>query len=63
MSKKAFDLLLCHHSDVFRRIGIYEEKWYLPNLYLKEIVEKKGFDLVALKYESLARNGKGSPCS
>ncbi len=62
MSKKAFDLLLCQHSDVFRTIGIYDEKWYLPNLYLKEIAEKKGFDLVALKYESLARNGKGSSC-
>ncbi len=62
MSKKAFDLLLCEHSDVFKRIGIYAEKWYLPNLYLKEIVEKEGFDLVVLKYESLARNGKRSPC-
>lgn len=62
MSKKAFDLLLCQHSDVFRTIGIYDEKWYLPNLYLKEIVEKEGFDLLVLKYESLARNGKGSRC-
>jgi hypothetical protein len=62
MSKKAFDLLLCEHSDIFRRIGIYDEKWYLPNLYLKEIVEKEGFDLVVLKYESLAKNGKRSSC-
>ncbi len=62
MSKRAFDLLLCEHSDIFKKIGIYDEKWYLPNLYLKEIVEKKGFDLVVLKYESLARNGKGSSC-
>jgi hypothetical protein len=63
MSKKAFDLLLCQHSDVFKRIGIYDEKWYLPNLYLREIVEKEGFDLVVAKYESLAKNGKRSPCS
>jgi hypothetical protein len=62
MSKKAFDLLLCEHSDVFKRIGIYDEKWYLPNLYLKEVMEKEGFDLVVLKYESLAKNGKSLYC-
>jgi hypothetical protein len=62
MSKKAFDLLLCQHSEVFRRISIYDKKWYLPNLYLKEIVEKEGFDLVILKYESLARNGRSLSC-
>jgi hypothetical protein len=62
MSKKAFDLLLCEHSDIFKRIGIYDEKWYLPNLYLKEVAEKEGFDLVVLKYESLAKNGKSLSC-
>lgn len=63
MSKRAFDILLCEHSDVFRRIGIYDEKWYLPNLYLNEILEKEGFDLIVSKYEFLAKDGKGSPCS
>jgi len=63
MSKKAFDLLLCEHSDIFRSIGIYDKKWYLPDLYLKEIVRKDGFDLIALKYESLAKNGKSLSCS
>ena len=63
MSKKAFDLLLCEHSDIFRSIGIYDKKWYLPDLYLKEIVKKEGFDLIALKYESLAKNGKSLSCS
>jgi hypothetical protein len=62
MSKRAFDLLLCDHSDIFKRIGIYDEKWYLPNLYLKEVVEKEGFDLIKLKYEFLARNGKSLSC-
>ena len=62
MSKRAFDLLLCEHSDIFKRIGIYDEKWYLPNLYLKEVVEKEGFDLIRLKYESLARNGRSRSC-
>jgi hypothetical protein len=62
MSKRAFDLLLCEHSDVFKRIGIYDEKWYLPNLYLREVVEKEGFDLIRLKYEFLARNGKSLSC-
>jgi len=63
MSQRAFDLLLCEHSDVFRRMGLYDEKWYLPNLYLKEIMEKEGFDLIVSKYEFLAKNGKSSPCS
>ncbi|NIW14106.1 MAG: hypothetical protein GWN31_09290 [Candidatus Thorarchaeota archaeon] len=62
MSKKAFDLLLCEHSDIFKRIGIYDEKWYLPNLYLKEVMGKEGFDLVRLKYETLARNGRSLSC-
>jgi hypothetical protein len=62
MSKRAFDLLLYEHSDVFKRIGIYDEKWYLPNLYLREVVEKEGFDLIRLKYEFLARNGKSLSC-
>jgi hypothetical protein len=62
MSKRAFDLLLCEHSDIFKRIGIYDEKWYLPNLYLREVVEKEGFDLIRLKYELLARNGKSLSC-
>jgi len=62
MSKRAFDLLLCEHSEIFKRIGIYDEKWYLPNLYLKEVVEKEGFDLVRLKYESLAKNGRSRSC-
>lgn len=63
MSKKAFDLLLCQHSEIFRKIGIYDKKWYVPNLYLREIVEKEGFDLMASKYESLAKNGRSRPCS
>ncbi len=63
MSQGAFDLLLCEHSDVFRRMGTYDEKWYLPDLYLKEIVEKEGFDLIVSKYEFLAKNGKNHSCS
>jgi hypothetical protein len=45
------------NSDLFRRIGIYDEKWYLPNLYLKEVTEREGFELIVAKYELLARNG------
>lgn len=62
MSKRAFDLLLCEHSEVFRRIAIYDDKWYLPDLYLKEIREKEGFDLLVAKYEFLARNARGPHC-
>lgn len=55
MSKKAFDFLVSKHSDIFREIASYEEKWYLPELYLKEIREKDGFPLMVMKYELLAR--------
>lgn len=58
MSKKAFDLLVSGNRDVFRRIGIYDEQWYLPNFYLKEILKKEGFELIQTKYEFLAKDSK-----
>jgi len=61
MGKKAFDLMVAAHSDIFRRIGIYDDKkWYLPDLYLKEIRENEGFYLIKGKYELLAKEGRNS---
>jgi len=61
MSKKAFDLMVAEHSDIFRKIGRYErKKWYLPDLYLKEISEKAGFDLIKSKYELMAKGDNDS---
>lgn len=56
MSKIAFDLLVAENIDVFRRIGTYHKEWYLPYQFLKKIKDKKGFDLLKAKYESLAKD-------
>jgi hypothetical protein len=58
MSKMAFDLLVVAHRDMFRRLATYNKEWYLPYLYLKKLKEKKGFDLIKAKYETLAKNHK-----
>jgi hypothetical protein len=57
MSQKAFDLMVASHRDIFRGIGIYEKKWYVPGLYLKELLRKEGFYIIRTKYEYLAKNG------
>lgn len=57
MGKMAFDLMVSAHSDLFRNIGIYDDKtrkWYLPNLYLKELMKKQGFSLIKNRYTSLS---------
>lgn len=56
ISKKAFDLLVAKNTDLFRRMATYNQKWYLPRLYLEEMSEKKRFDLMIAKYELLARD-------
>jgi len=57
-SKGAFDLLVANNAELFRRIGSYDQKWYLPDFYLKELREKEGFDLVRAKYEFLAKENR-----
>jgi hypothetical protein len=60
MSDKAFGLLMAQHSDIFKKIGKYEKKWFVPDLYLIELTGKRGFELVRAKYEWLARwQGRG----
>jgi hypothetical protein len=59
MSKRAFDRMLAAHSSLFRRLGSYKKgRWYLPNLYLKEIMGRKGIDVIKAKYEFLAREDR-----
>ena len=58
MGKMAFDLMVSAHSELFRTIGIYDDKtrkWYLPNLYLKELMMKQGFSLIKNRYVSLSK--------
>ena len=59
MSKRAFDLMVASHRDLFRSICIYEQKWCIPDAYLHEISGKDGFYFIKAKYEYLARDGNG----
>jgi hypothetical protein len=54
MKRKAFDLMVASHIDVFRSVGKYTHRWYLPDLYLKELRGKKDFSLISAKYEKMA---------
>ncbi len=60
MSTKAFDLLLASHSDLFKKMGKYEGKWFLPDHYLYELLQKEGFAYIRGKYEWLAKKAEES---
>lgn len=55
MKKSAFDLMVAKNSEIFRKIGTYSQHWYLSDLYLKELSQKRYFHLITTKYEWLAR--------
>jgi hypothetical protein len=55
MRPSAFDLMVARHSGIFRSIGKFEKRWYLPGAYLKELVMQRGFGLIVAKYEAEAR--------
>jgi hypothetical protein len=55
MKKKAFDLMVARNCEIFRKIGTYSRRWYLSDLYLKELTKKQYFDLISVKYEWLSR--------
>lgn len=55
MRRKAFDLMVARHCEIFRTVGTYAQRWYLSDLYLKELSQKAYFDLISAKYELLAR--------
>lgn len=54
MKRMAFDLMVASHCDIFRSVGKRTERWYLPDIYLKELREKIGFSLISAKYEKMA---------
>ena len=54
MKKKAFDLMVARNCEIFRSVGRYTKRWYLSDLYLKELSEKEFFDLISKKYERMA---------
>jgi len=55
MKRRAFDLMVATHCDIFRNVGTFRKRWYLPDEYLTELSQKKGFDLILAKYEWLAK--------
>lgn len=58
MRKAAFDLMVAENCEIFRKIGTYSRRWYLSDLYLKELARKRHFDLITAKYEWLAKKGR-----
>ena len=56
MKKKAFDLMVAKNCEIFRSVGRYTKRWYLSDLYLKELSEKEFFDLISKKYEWMAKS-------
>ena len=63
MKKKAFDLMVAKNCEIFRHIGKYSKRWYLPNLYLRELSKKQHFHLISIKYEMMARQLKRASSS
>ena len=55
MRRKAFDLMVARHCNLFRTVGTYTKQWYLSNLYLEELSNKEYFEIISAKYELLAR--------
>jgi hypothetical protein len=54
MRKRAFDLMVAENSEIFRKTASYSRRWYLSNLYLKELSRKRYFNVISIKYEWLA---------
>jgi hypothetical protein len=66
MKKRAFDLMVAKHCDIFKMVGRYAKRWYLSDLYLKELSENAYFNVVTTKYERMAQTaqeaGSIDPC-
>jgi hypothetical protein len=54
MSRKAFDLLVSKNSEIFKQIGKYHEKWYIPRIFLLELKNNEQFYYIIAKYEMFA---------
>lgn len=55
MRPRAFDLMVARNCDIFRTVGSYAKRWYLSDLYLRELHENEHFVLISAKYEIMAR--------
>jgi hypothetical protein len=55
MSRMAFDLMVAGNRKIFRIIGHYDGRWHVPTRYLRDLLEKEGFDLIKEKYEFMAK--------
>lgn len=66
MTKKAFDLMVAKNCEIFRKVGRFDRRWYLSDLYLKELSENAYFDLISVNYEIMAKevylSGKSNTC-
>lgn len=66
MKQKAFDLMVAQNCEIFRSVGRYAKRWYLSDLYLKELSENEFFDMISAKYgimaKTLNRSGPIDPC-
>jgi hypothetical protein len=49
MRKRAFDLMVARNCEIFRSVGTYSKRWYLPDRYLNELTCKEYFELISLK--------------
>lgn len=54
MKKPAFDLMVAKNCEIFRKVGTYARRWYLSDLYLKELARNPYFNLITTKYEKMA---------
>ena len=55
MKRRAFDLMVAKNCEIFRSVGKFAQRWYLPDLYLRELSRKKEFRLISARYELLAK--------
>lgn len=60
MKKRAFDLMVAKHCDIFKIVGRYTSRWYVSDLYLKELMQNVHFTIVTAKYERMANRLDGS---
>lgn len=64
MKKPAFDLMVAKNCEIFRKVGTYAQRWYVSDLYLKELARNPHFNLITTKYEKMAgRLGRAKPTS
>ncbi|WP_372678075.1 hypothetical protein [Desulfosarcina sp.] len=58
MKPRAFDLMVARNCEIFRTVGKFAQRWYLPDLYLRELSGKKDFGLISAKYELMAKDDR-----